>query len=477
MKQQALAFHTGLPLSTPLNTLMLAWLHDQGATSENLPDAWLEFLGPGNRNDLWFAYLGGLGYAGALPDREHAFWTDQRLGQFRAPLETSLVAKGLEAATATFARNSTALDKDDYASVAIDVARFSADGWFGEPQRENLCLHSRTFDNAFWNASGSITRTANAVGIDGAANTAYTITDTDAGTASRIEHTFTVADDSNPHTFSLSIGKDADETTFPELVASLSGGTVQNEIVQINKNTGATGNRGTSNGSHVVEDDGDFWRLSLTLTNNSSGNTSLIIFIRPAAGHTTLGANLDSTLTGSAVFDAAQLESGVTFATTPIHTTTAAATREADDLLYANAWDWTNDIAGSINWTPSADDQGEVWFLGNYTDANNAVGVLHDGTNVIARKRIAGVNNDATKALNYEVGTTYNIKWRLSSTEGVDIWVEEVKGTNNPTTTGATVDTDLSVGNDGNGAGYQSGSIKNLRIVRGDLTDAQVVAF
>jgi hypothetical protein len=166
-----------------------------------------------------------------------------------------------------------------------------------------------------------------------------------------------------------------------------------------------------------------------------------------------------------------------TIRTTPIVTSGAAATREADSLLYANAWDWTNDIAGSIDWTPSADDQGEVWFLGNYTDASNAVGVLHDGTNAIARKRIAGVDNDATKALDYVVGTTYNIKWRFSSTEGVDIWVEEVKGTNDPTTTDATVDTDLSVGNDGNGAFYQAGSIKSVRIEQGNLNDAEVVSL
>lgn len=376
----------------------------------------------------------------------------------------------------TFVRATTALDPDDYASVSSGTARFSANGWFGEPQRTNLALRSRDFDDGYWVKSGTITATANQTGIDGAANTAHTLTDSDAASAAFITHSWTVANDNNSHTVQIFVLKDNDETRFPELEYYISGGTTLAERVQLNTKTGDTGVRLTSNGSHVVTDDGDWWRVSITITNNTSGNTSLNLRIKPAAGHTTLGANLDATLTGSIVVDACQLESNVTYPTTFIPTTTASVTRNADDLSYTWPSGLANDFVIAFDWTPSVDDQGTIWLPGNYTDASNAVGILHDGTNIIGRKRIAGVNNDATKALNYVVGTTYDIKMRLGP-NGTDIWVDDVKGTGDATATDATVAATFGVGNDGNSANFQSGSIKNLRIIKGDLSDAAVVSL
>jgi len=58
-----------------------AWLKTQGATSDQVNDAWLEvfaltLLGAatGNFNTDAYAYLGGLGHTGALPDRWASFW-------------------------------------------------------------------------------------------------------------------------------------------------------------------------------------------------------------------------------------------------------------------------------------------------------------------------------------------------------------------------------------------------------------------
>lgn len=62
--------------------MTLQWLKANGATSNALADAWMEMLllkttAPIGRqhNDLWFQLLGQLGYTGALPDRELAFWS------------------------------------------------------------------------------------------------------------------------------------------------------------------------------------------------------------------------------------------------------------------------------------------------------------------------------------------------------------------------------------------------------------------
>lgn len=63
-----------------INGLTLKWLQDNGATSNSLPDAWMEMLAangatpPFHRNDAWYALLGTMGYTGSLNDRELDFW-------------------------------------------------------------------------------------------------------------------------------------------------------------------------------------------------------------------------------------------------------------------------------------------------------------------------------------------------------------------------------------------------------------------
>jgi hypothetical protein len=399
---------------------------------------------------------------------------------FDAPLLTTLNT-GIGAGT--FTRNSTALDPDDYASVAIDVARFSADGWFGEPQRTNLVTHSSELDNVTgWPTLINCTIGANeSVAPDGTS----TMDAIDSGTVVSAPHraqtaAFTVTAANDAYVGSAYVK--AGDVDWCALTIMDSGSRGVRRYFNI-----ATGEKGvvvddfnapdTPQQFDVEDVGGGIYRVAVGMKNNAS-STTMTFQVWPADSDGGLSYAAADTTTAQIYAWGVQLEkSDLSGPTTLIPTSGAAATREADDLLYADEWDWTNDIAGSIDWTPSADDQGEVWFLGNYTDASNAVGVLHDGTNAIARKRIAGVDNDATKALDYVVGTTYNIKWRFSSTEGVDIWVEEVKGTNDPTTTDATVDTDLSVGNDGNGAFYQAGSIKSVRIEQGNLNDAEVVSL
>ena len=63
-----------------MSDMTLQWLQDAGATSNHVADAWLEMLElqglpiSGQRNGLWYAYLGVLGYTGSINDRELQFW-------------------------------------------------------------------------------------------------------------------------------------------------------------------------------------------------------------------------------------------------------------------------------------------------------------------------------------------------------------------------------------------------------------------
>jgi hypothetical protein len=74
----------GLGFTGTLSDMTLQWLQDNGATSDALSDAWLEFLAieldtdaTGVRVDDWFAYLGAEGHTGSISDRELQFWQDQ----------------------------------------------------------------------------------------------------------------------------------------------------------------------------------------------------------------------------------------------------------------------------------------------------------------------------------------------------------------------------------------------------------------
>jgi len=202
-----------------------------------------------------------------------------------------------------------------------------------EGQRTNSLLYCRDLSNAVWSNTNTPVITQNQVGIDGVANTAWTIED-DGATIEYIYQTLTIPDDSNTHTLSVFIKKDNDETRFPEIQCVLKGGTTPvYHIVQVNTKTGAYYNRINTNSDLTeIEDWGDWWRVKVNATNNSSGNTSLQVSIYPAV--TTTWGTTESAATGSIVIDWPQVELNSSFPSSPIYTEGTAVTRSSDILTY-----------------------------------------------------------------------------------------------------------------------------------------------
>jgi hypothetical protein len=237
--------------------------------------------------------------------------------------------------------------------------------------RTNLITNNRDIA-ATGGWSGAATATANsATGIDGVANAATTLSASFANSRSWAE---TIADDSNYHTASIYIKKETSVSAYPGLALVYNGGTSVRKDITFNPITGQFLQRSgqTDGGVANVEDFEDFWRVSLTVQNNSTGNTSLDFAIYPAASATfsaVWGASGPQTI----IVDMAQLEKAAT-SSSVIPTAGATVTRAAEtltvpaanlpwpspvvigeELVTNGAFDtdttgWTSASAGTLSW-------------------------------------------------------------------------------------------------------------------------------
>ena len=235
----------------------------------------------------------------------------------------------------------------------INEARFTHDpatgaslGLLIEEARTNLLLQSEDFSTTWVDSAvtpvGISTNTT--VAPDGN-TTADTLTDDSAVNFEGLEQAITVANNSTPWTATVYIKKDSDETRFSELQIKLTGGTLQRVNVSLNTSTGAILERASTGTTVVsVQDAGDYWRLRVTVDNNSTGNVTLEVFLFPAAGNT-LGT-ISATATGSIIAWGAQLENAA-FPLSYISTTTAAVTRSLD-VAGTTDVTWFNQSEGTI---------------------------------------------------------------------------------------------------------------------------------
>lgn len=171
----------------------------------------------------------------------------------------------------------------------------------------NLLTYSEQFDNVSgWNRLNAPTFSANSTAAPDGTTTADTITDGNAAAFCAISQTTAVANDSSPYTFSIYVLKTTGgtSTTFGVNI-NLSGGTGVSTQIRLNTDLGTLLGGTTA----TVDTAGNYWRVSRTVTNNSTGNTSLTIELYPAASGYN-GSTDVNTVTGSAVVWGAQLVQG-----------------------------------------------------------------------------------------------------------------------------------------------------------------------
>lgn len=216
----------------------------------------------------------------------------------------------------------------------VNVLRIEKDGGVVEGERTNKILQARQYGTT-WTKIAGLTIAQDAIGVDGVANAAWTLTD-DSSSAEHLRQNVSIPNDSTTWTTSFGVRKDSITDRFPGFHVNLFGGTPRDALYRVNTATGETFEE-ISNGttSVIVEDAGDYWRLIISVANNSSGNVTMQLNIYVARSATLTGV-VDGATQGSFVLDAVQFENAP-FASLFIDTTSAAVIRASEDLRHATA--------------------------------------------------------------------------------------------------------------------------------------------
>jgi hypothetical protein len=225
------------------------------------------------------------------------------------------------------------------------------------PAVTNSLLQNRTLTG--WTNNGA---TQDAVGADGVANKAWTLTDTD-----DVSRALTVSNNSqtNPGYWLIEKGEDS-----AILSMTYSGGTGLSYIATLDTSTGiATASGDAVSGNITVTDAGNWWEVKLAAANNSTGNTTLTIMTDVDGGSGTIVQDFPGIYLNTAP--------GLVV---PIETGASAVPRAADNISIT-----------SIPWFNS--EQGTIVFRGIHGAANSTAQygyMFHDGTagNSLALRRL-----------------------------------------------------------------------------------------
>lgn len=212
-----------------------------------------------------------------------------------------------------------------------------------------------------------------------------------------------------------------------------------------------------------------WYRASFTYQLNSSGVYYNHINLRDNANNLIF---VGDGVSGMYIWGA-QIEVGA-FPSSYIPTTTASVTRNSDSLYYhsvSNVVSFQGTVVVEFVSNTSTAFTGFIWAT--QSDTDNFIALLFDGTNLIARKCISGVNYDATIPFVYTTGTRYKaaLSW---GKVGVSVALDGVIGTANTNNTQPNIGTNHYIGSDGAGANQAFSFIKRTRYFKKQLTYRQL---
>jgi len=216
-----------------------------------------------------------------------------------SPTITSVVSNGSNQITINWDAGEPGCTYDIYASksnrpVDLKTSILTTLANASSATFSNLLVSPNDFTNAAWY-------------LFHASSTANTITDASNTILSYASQTFTIPDDTQAYTFSVYILKTTSATVFPAIEIDFENGSEISPGAWLNTNTGVA--TLFHAGSVSVVDAGSYWRISLTASNDHSGNTLALPIIIPAS-HQIGGILNDATLTNTITCMKAQFEPG-----------------------------------------------------------------------------------------------------------------------------------------------------------------------
>ncbi|UCH46492.1 MAG: hypothetical protein JSU95_10190 [Betaproteobacteria bacterium] len=366
-------------------------------------------------------------------------------------------------------------------SAAINTARFDYNaagtcrGLLIESATSNICLRSEDFATT-WTNVGTPTLAANSTVAPDGNTTASTITDSSTTAIQGKRQTITIANDGLKHTASIFIAKTVGApTNFPLINLRLSGGTVVDMYLSINTTTGQILASSAANAS-IIEYP-SFWRIALSATNNTSGNTSLLLSIYPA-GNSTLSIAVNTAATGSAVFWGAQVEKK-DVCTSYVKTTTAAVSRSADVAVFSSPA-WLNTDVGTVVASAkhlTLGPEAAVLEIGDGTN-NNRVSITSRANVSTAGMLVVDTGNtqaDVTVANAFAANTSGKIASTYSD-NAFQIATSSVLSTRDTSGTAPAM-TNVYVGATGAGASHWNGWVENFSYYSVAMSDAELAYY
>jgi hypothetical protein len=314
-----------------------------------------------------------------------------------------------------FAQNKSLID--DYSGTTLVTFTRASSGTYVDSQGvirtavTNLLLRSEEFDNASWGggASGNATVTPNAIAAPFGSITADLLDDTSTTQVQARSQVINIVSSTGSYTLSAFVRPNT--SSIVSLRLGLGGATATNGEVVVDLATGAAqwrsgANVGTS--FAITSAGGDWYRISVTVTDNGTGNNAATIELRPAFA-LTYTDTLNVTAQGSAYFWGAQLEQSATVGEyIPTTSTINSAPRfdhnpttgESLGLLVEEArtnvvtWsqdfsqaDWTKNASTVVTTAVASPIQGVNYQKIEATSANTTVGITSVAVTAATQQR------------------------------------------------------------------------------------------
>ena len=251
---------------------------------------------------------------------------------------------------------------------------------------ENLAQYSENPTSLF-NTYNTNTITLNYAPAPNGTMTAALVADTSTSVGTFMMRNISIPDDSSHYTWSFYVKKDQNVARFPAFWLNFHGNSLIYNYMNLNTKTGEIHNFVAVRLVARSVSAGDYWRVSMTVQNDSSGNNGITIRIDPAkvSNFTASPFAGDVTMTGSIVLWGNQLELGSTASTyIPTYTNTAASLPYSEKL---NLIDTTttenyirnNTMEGVVPGTPGTAPTGWVVIDNGTTVQLVGSGVTADG--------------------------------------------------------------------------------------------------